>query len=756
MLEQARDLTVEAAAAALTRLTDSSSRSPEDIARLLALRQERENLSGMKCVMALVARGEDGSVYFADVIKNVTSSNGRVRALVLVYLQKYAEAEPDTALLAINSIQKMLGDKKPNSRAAAVRTLAGVKLPEIGLLLILCIKRAAADLAAVVRASAALAVHKAYEIDGINKKALFGMLGLLLSDDSVLVTGAALKVYAALKPEREKMPEKASWAPIHLNFKRIIRLLREMDEWAAHSALAVLVDYARRFLGRPYYELEGEIQELPDLGTGATALCADERRIWSLGFLESSPEWVMNPDLSSLVSAIQPLAYSTLSLLIISSVRLLLLIAPPEDAVPFFSVLVKLCSDPLPYVREVALSVVETVAAYVPRTFTNYRRFLVFPEESSEMAARKMAILVSCADEKSASFVCRELQHYAEHYPVDIGRAAVRALGALSQNVLADKILRWCLLQLASPETCRIWSDVLTVVRHILQEKSARHNQEENVLIVKTIFRLAQLLFGEHSEMDEDAKSSIVWIIGEFSETAENKIGPDVLRRLLAAYSSQPEKVRLELLMLAAKSYLLERQQKERATRDLILDLDQPESLVLRSYFLHTLHLASYDPSYWTRDVARMLRLLLLEQDNLSLAALLLQVPKPVPASIPTPKSSLGTVATWFTGELPPDSIRKDSKAPAVARVTSIEGKKLSLQPWDTPGPALTTQKTYKLQSLDEFLGSSEEDSESSVESSSESQIEESEESELNELDLEVDSYLSSDGTSGLSDSSRT
>ena len=41
-----------------------------------------------------------------DVVKNVASASFEVRKLVYIYLLRYAEQEPDLALLSINTFQK--------------------------------------------------------------------------------------------------------------------------------------------------------------------------------------------------------------------------------------------------------------------------------------------------------------------------------------------------------------------------------------------------------------------------------------------------------------------------------------------------------------------------------------------------------------------------------------------------------------------------------------------------------------------------
>lgn len=103
------------------------------------------------------------SEYFAQVVKNVASQNLEIRKLVYIYLLRYAEQEPDLALLSINTFQKDLTDSNPLIRAMALRVLSGIKVPMIGSLVVLAIKKCAADISPYVRKGAALAIPKCFE-----------------------------------------------------------------------------------------------------------------------------------------------------------------------------------------------------------------------------------------------------------------------------------------------------------------------------------------------------------------------------------------------------------------------------------------------------------------------------------------------------------------------------------------------------------------------------------------------------------------
>ena len=69
----------------------------------------------------MISKGRNVSEYFAQVVKNVASQNLEVRKLVYIYLLRYAEHEPDLALLSINTFQKDLTDSNPLIRAMALR-----------------------------------------------------------------------------------------------------------------------------------------------------------------------------------------------------------------------------------------------------------------------------------------------------------------------------------------------------------------------------------------------------------------------------------------------------------------------------------------------------------------------------------------------------------------------------------------------------------------------------------------------------------
>ena len=742
IIESARDITIDAAVSASTRLTETpTAKRPQEIAKLLSSRLDREVLSGMKCVMALVAAGDDGSVYFADVVKNVTLTNARVRALVMLYVEKYAESEPDTALLSINSVQKLLADKAPNVRAASIRTLGGIRIPEIASLLLLCIKRTLTDRLPEVRSATALAIGSAFTIEGIQKLQLLKHLATLMGDASPLVVGSAVKVFFSLKPQLLRILRTRTWAPVHANFKRYVRLLLDLDDWSRAMLTDLLVEYCLKFIPRPTLVVgDGSREALPD----------------DFASFPKEYECEMDQDLKSFVHSLGTATYSSSTIVVLSAVRALVTLATPRDVSEggFPKILIKLIAATASEPEKLQLlQLILMLASCMPEEFQGAaRKFFLHPNDSTHVAKCKLQILLALFTDDSALYIIKELQYNATSYRREIAQNAVQAIGFCCQKSSrwTDRILYWCLLQMEDSLSGSILADLLKVVRFLLQQKQAASLNAEQV--TRTVYKLSMVLDNRKSRLSEEAKASIIWTIGEFTQVTNNIIGPDVLRRSLKSYAQEPEKVRFELLLLAAKAYLFELQE--------LTETSDPKELstVTKKMFEYVMQLARYDMSTSTRDKARMFDELFSDIANHQLAYLFMQAPKYV-SQITDLSLQSHYLARYMkklqradASSLPPLSIRKEAIGPKVSLASYKNDS------WSSAAVASPTHKeipkpqfetlmlnSNRLQSLDEFFGDEDESDDPYNESSekeSESSLSEEEDDEEEEDD---DSRPSSD-----------
>ncbi|KAI7636457.1 ARM repeat-containing protein, partial [Hortaea werneckii] len=242
LVETARDLTLEAASSANARGTRPSARPlpAQQIKKLLDSRNERDILAGLRQVIGMqhaTSPPQPTLTFFPAVLKTLSTPYPSTRPLVYCYLVHHAEQDPDTALLGINTIQKSLSDSNPRVRAMALKTMAGIRVPVISQIVSLAIKKGVSDLSPLVRKAAALACVKCVRLDESTRPQVEEYLGTLLGDKQYYVAGAAVQAFMELCPENIEL--------IHPNYKRLCKMVVDMDEWGQLATLRLLTTYAR-------------------------------------------------------------------------------------------------------------------------------------------------------------------------------------------------------------------------------------------------------------------------------------------------------------------------------------------------------------------------------------------------------------------------------------------------------------------------------------------------------------------------------
>ncbi|PFH32145.1 HEAT repeat-containing protein [Besnoitia besnoiti] len=155
-------------------------------------------VTAMKRLLAAHASGADVSPLLPDVVKAIAVPDLELKRLVYLFLVQHAEGNRDLALLSINSFQKDLSDRNHIVRAAALKALASIRLLEVVQLLVISLKRAAADSSPFVRRTAAQCVVKVFALDQDQFEDLKNIVLTLLADVEVSVVGAALVAFREL------------------------------------------------------------------------------------------------------------------------------------------------------------------------------------------------------------------------------------------------------------------------------------------------------------------------------------------------------------------------------------------------------------------------------------------------------------------------------------------------------------------------------------------------------------------------------
>ncbi|KAG6820486.1 hypothetical protein H0H93_016548 [Arthromyces matolae] len=556
--EHTRDLSLPRASSASYLEGDDK---VKDIRRQLDSNSDREKLDAMKRLIALISKGRNVSEYFAQVVKNVASHNLEIRKLVYIYLLRYAEHEPDLALLSINTFQKDLTDSNPLIRAMALRVLSGIKVPMIGSLVVLAIKKCAADISPYVRKNAALAIPKCFELDNSHLPSLIEVLTTLLNDRSPLSLGCVAVAFEAVCPTRLDL--------LHKHYRRLCKIIPDVDEWGQVELANLLLRYARTMLPRPTLKEDGE---------------------------------EIDQDVELLVKSIEPLFQSRNPAVVLAVTRIFFYAGPSSHLYKVVNPLLRLLGTSAEVQRTV-LVYINVIARVAPHLFAPFlSRFFVRTDDLQQVKKEKIKLLLSIVTPDNHSIVLRELVDYTDDPDDSIVTDAIRGIGLCARII--PELTQQCLTSLISMIKSGqdvIISNAVIVLKNLIQlHLSTSSNMPSTSHSPVTI--IAQLARRIDDIRHPQARACVIWLVGQYAASDEKGRGPegiadwapDVLRKTAKTFSHEGSLTKAQIIILAAKLFVL-----------------SPNDRVLALLTQYVFNLARYDINYDVRDRARMVSSLL-------------------------------------------------------------------------------------------------------------------------------------------------
>ncbi|KAJ7052497.1 adaptin N terminal region-domain-containing protein [Mycena amicta] len=518
----------------------------KNIRKQLDSSSDREKLDAMKRLIALISKGRNVSEYFAQVVKNVASQNLEIRKLVYIYLLRYAEQEPDLALLSINTFQKDLTDANPLIRAMALRVLSGIKVPMIGSIVVLAIKKCAADMSPYVRKAAALAIPKCYELDSSHLPALIEIISTLLRDRSPLSIGSVAVAFEAVCPTRLDM--------LHQQFRRLCRMLVDVDEWGQINVLNLLLRYARTMLSRP-------------------------------------TEDDVDSDIKFLLSSAEPLFQSRNPAVVLAVARAVYYAAPPSYHSRVVQPLLRLLHTSKE-VERVVLAYILAIARVKPALFAHhYTQFLLRSDDLRQVKQDKLNLLLLVANQDTYQAVLREFIDYADDPDDEVAAEAIRAVGKCART--NPDCTPQCLTALITMLKNQRDAVVSSAVMHLHRFRPSPRAPPQSPLTI-----ISNLACRIDDIRHAQARACVIWLVGQYSESNEPSASlsgivewaPDLLRKCAKGFAVELPFVKLQIVTLAAKLLVL-------------CPTDERLSLVAGYVF----SLAKYDLNYDVRDRTRMM-----------------------------------------------------------------------------------------------------------------------------------------------------
>ncbi|CAG8508232.1 2712_t:CDS:10 [Ambispora gerdemannii] len=571
IVENAREFGLEATSSG--HYFETSEEKIRDIRRQLDSRHDREKMDGLKRLIAMISKGRNVSEFFPDVVKNVASQNIEIRKLVYIYILRYAEQEPDLALLSINTFQKDLTDQNQLIRAMALRVMSGIRVPVISPIVLLAIKKCMTDLSPYVRKTAATAIPKCYSLDPTQKDSLVEIITTLLNDNSSFTIGSVIMAFNEVCPERLDL--------IHPHYRKLCRMLVDADEWGQIVIMGLLLRYARTQFLNPNPE-----SPRSDTQKKKKAFYSDEDSDNSQEFYDSS--YILDPDHELLLRSCSSLLQSRNSGVVLSVVKIYYHLAPNAEAYKLGRPLVRLLRTHRE-IQHVVLANIATMATQRPYLFEQHlQQFFVLSTDPSFIRNLKMEIMTLIANENNITLLLRELQEYVKSPDKGFATTAIQAIGrcAIEMPDMADSCLNG-LMKLLWSRNDSVVAESVVVIKRLLQLRP----QDNADLIIQLIKSMEQINVPR-------ARASILWLVGQYSENLV-KIAPDVLRKAAKTFPNEADIVKLQTLNLGAK-----------------LVSFHPNNPTIKLLFQYILNLARYDLDYDIRDRARLLRGLILLDGN--------------------------------------------------------------------------------------------------------------------------------------------
>ncbi|KAF8515386.1 adaptin N terminal region-domain-containing protein [Hysterangium stoloniferum] len=568
--EHTRDLNIGKYSSAT--FFDTAEDKVKNIRKQLDSSQDRDKLEGMKRLIAMISKGRDVSEFFAQVVKNVASHNLEIRKLVYIYLLRYAEHEPDLALLSINTFQKDLTDSNPLIRAMALRVLSGIKVPMVGSIVALGIKKCAADPSPYVRKAAALAIPKLYSLDPSHLTVLEPVLLGLLRDRSPVSIGCVAEAFSAVCPQRLDL--------LHPHYRRLCRVLVDVDEWGQVSLMNLLLRYARQMLPKP--------QMLED--------CNGKEDI--------------DPDIRLLLSSAEPLFQSRNPAVVLSVCRTHYSLSGPQYLPRIISSLLRLThAAPSSEVERVVLFYLVFIAQEAPTLLAPYHtRFYIRSRDLPQTKHAKMKILSLLIASENVQSLIREFTEYASDIDDKLVADSIHAIGQCAH--MAPESTQQCLTALKTfiqSDHDVVVSNGVLVLKSLVQFQLSNRSAAALPSPSKAPFHIIEHLAYKVDEVRHPrARACILWLVGQYagrSDTSVNPVlsvegvvdwAPDVLRKMAKCFPQESSIVKLQTVTLAAKLLVL-----------------NPTHNTLGLLSRYVFSLAKFDLDYDVRDRSRVLHTLL-------------------------------------------------------------------------------------------------------------------------------------------------
>ncbi|KAI9655448.1 MAG: hypothetical protein M1831_004865 [Alyxoria varia] len=476
-----------------------------------------------KIVANMTMNNNDMVVLFPDVVNQMRIPNMEVKKMCFLFLTNYARMKPDVALRALpilvevsidrqtlhavpevlTSIQD-LTDSNPLIRALALRTISYVHVKEFVEATIQPVQRLLKDDDPYVRKTAAITVAKLYDHDRhlIERSDLIDRLNSMLRDGNPTVVSSALAALVDIWQRSDNIKLTIDYG----NASNIVQILPDCSEWGQTYILEALMSYVPQETSEAAVLAERIAPRLSHTNSGVVMTCV-RVLMYLFNYIEDD-------------SVVEKLSQK---------------LSPP---------LVTLLSKG-PEIQYLALRNALLILQRYPEVLRNdIRVFFCKYNDPIYVKVTKLELIFMLASENNIKEVLTELKEYSTEIDIHFVRKSVRAIGKLAIKI--EKAAQPCidvLLELVSTRVSYIVQEATVVIRNIFRKYPNRYEG-----IISTLC--------EHLDsLDEpEAKSAMIWIIGQYADRIENS--EVLLDDFLYSFKEETYEVQLALLTATVKLFI--------------------------------------------------------------------------------------------------------------------------------------------------------------------------------------------------------
>jgi AP-3 complex subunit beta len=488
----------------------------ETVYALIGSQQKGAHTTAMKMLMALMSKGHNVSEFSPFVIQQLVSTDPLARQLAYVFLNHFAQDDPETAMLAINTFQRSLTDSDPMRRASAVKSLSSIALKDALPAIQDAIIQVIGDASPYVKKAAAFAMIKACELEPGEIDTYLPHLERLLGDSSPIAFSGAIAAYWSLCPDNIEF--------LHHRFKWMCHNITKFDSYAQVFILRAFTVYCRYCFKNP----EGDAAD-----DGAEAF-----------WIEETSHDVMTSDHLALIHAAKRLLQSPTAAVVLAAVAFLFYCAPAQHVNSIAKPLVRLLYE-TPTTAELSLITIQTIATQYQHVFLPHMsHFYIKKSDPLSVKQLKMRVLSILVTEGNAEQVLAEFAGYAGSNDREFAASAVKTMGKTA--LMNESIIPVCLLsllKLLGRADGQVMTEVVVVIAHLLRRR--RGTDDEAYALRILCRRFVAIKQGT-------ARAAVLSIVGDMHETHPD-FAPELLRYVAQNFGDEAGEVRLQSLTLAAK-----------------------------------------------------------------------------------------------------------------------------------------------------------------------------------------------------------